>query len=455
LTINAAQQRVDGGSLHLQVFHENLSLDTLNNGKGVKLGSFLITDTAGATSGVNLRVAEAKTVGDVLDLINGLGLAVEARVNDTGDGILLVDTAHGGGTLTVVESGSGSTAADLKLLGQATSVDVHGTPTQVIDGAMTAKLTFGAADTLQDVADKINELNMGVTANIVRSGSGATPYRISLSSQSAGAAGEMLLDASQFGLSFQEIVSAQDAVLLVGSSDVAGAGILATSSTNQFSDMIEGVQLTIGGVSDAPVSITVATTDTSLLGSAKLLVDQYNKLRDKIKTLTYFDAERETTGILTGSNETLQVETRLARLVTSRFYGTGSIQSLAELGISVTDDGKLALDEAKLADKFAKDPAAVEQFFTQAELGFVAKFNATVESIAGVEKSLLINRNKTLQERIDSTTERINFYNDRMAVERERLLKYYYNLELTISKIRANMSSIESIAPLPPMTTSA
>lgn len=325
----------------------------------------------------------------------------------------------------------------------------------MIDGAMTSRLTFSADDTLQDVADKINELDMGVTANVVRSGSGATPYRLSLASQSAGAAGEMLLDAAQFGLSFQELVAAQDAVLQVGSSDMAGAGILATSNTNTFSDMIEGVQLTIAGVSDTPVSVSVATTDKSLLVNAKLLVDQYNKVRDKLDTLTYFDAETETTGILTGSNEALQVETRLARLVTSRFYGVGPIQSLSELGITVTDDGKLALDEAKLADKFAEDPASVERFFTEAELGFVAKFNATVESIAGEETSLLITRNNTLQERIDFTTERIDFYNDRLDVERERLLKYYYNLELTLSKIKANIASIESIAPLTTTTSNS
>ena len=219
--------------------------------------------------------------------------------------------------------------------------------------------------------------------------------------------------------------------------------------------MIEGVQLTIGGVSDTPVTISVATTDQNLVSNAKLFVEQYNKLRDKIDALTYFDAETETTGILMGSNEALQVETRLARLVTSRFFGVGPIQSLSELGISVNDDGKLALDEAKLADKFAEDPESVEQFFTEAEVGFVAKFNATVESIAGEEDSLLMARNDTLQERIESNTERIEFYNDRLEVERERLLKYYYNLELTISKIKANITSIESIAPLTTTTSNS
>ncbi len=455
LTINAARQNVDSGSLNLQVFHENLRLDTLNNGNGVSLGSFLITDSTGASGAVNLRTSTVETVGDVLDLINGLDLAVEARINDTGDGILLLDTAGGGGTLSVRESGTRHTAADLRLLGSATLVDINGTPTQVIDGATTATLEIGADETLQDVVDKINALNMGVTASIFNSGGGSTPFRISLSSQLAGTAGEMLLDTSQFGLQFHNIAAAQDAILQIGSADGAGAGILATSGTNQFSNVVDGLQLTVNGVSESPVSISVATTDQKLVSAAKSLVDQYNKIIDKISDLTYFDAETETTGILMGSNETLQIESRLSRLVTGRFVGVGAIQSLGELGISVNDQGKLELDELKLQDKFAEDPEAVQQFFTQKETGFVAKFNATIESLAGEgDSSLLMARNMSLQNRIDSNNDRIDFFNGRLDRERERLMNYYYKLELVISKIKSNLSAIESIAPIPIATSS-
>ncbi len=456
LTVDAAQQSVDSGSLHLQVVHENQALATLNNGKGVSLGSFLITDSTGKTGGVNLRTAEAESVGDVIDLINGLDLAVEARINLTGDGILLIDTGGGEGTMEVRESGSGRTAGDLKILGQATEVDIGGTLTQVIDGATTTTLEIDAEDTLQDVVDKINALDMGLTASVFQSGSGSTPYRITLSSRLSGAAGEMLLDTSQFGLQFQDIVSAQDAILQVGSADALGAGILATSSSNRFTNVLDGVQLTVNGASDTPVNISVAQSDQNLVSAAKMMVEQYNKLRDKIDDLTYFDAESGTTGILMGSNETLQIESRMSRLVTSRFFGNGPIESLAELGISVNDQGKLELDELKLQDKFAEDPEGVQQFFTQKDTGFVAKFNATIDSLAGEgDSSLLMARTETLQKRIDANTDRIEFFNERLDKERERLMNYYYKLELVISKIQSNLSAIESIAPITTLTNNS
>ena len=89
---------------------------------------------------------------------------------------------------------------------------------------------------------------------------------------------------------------------------------------------------------------------------------------------------------------------------------------------------------------------AVESFFTTKDMGFVAKFNAVVESLAGEENSVLILRNATLQRQIETNDERIEFFNTRLDVERERLLTYYYNLELAISKIKANMSVVEGLA---------
>ena len=50
---------------------------------------------------VDLRVPGIETVGDVIDRINFFHSGVEARINDRGDGIAIVDTAEGDGTLSV------------------------------------------------------------------------------------------------------------------------------------------------------------------------------------------------------------------------------------------------------------------------------------------------------------------------------------------------------------------
>ncbi|NLX54088.1 MAG: flagellar filament capping protein FliD [Planctomycetaceae bacterium] len=448
LTFDGAADSVNSGSLDLQVFHEHMRLDALRNGQGVRTGSFTIVDTMGKTGAVNLRTSTVETVGDVLELINGLGIAVEARINDTGDGILLVDTARGGGTLTVIDTGNGKAAADLGLAGTAQVVDVGGTPTQVIDGTTTTTITFDAEATLADVARQINERELGVTASVFESGSGVTPFRLVLSSGVPGTRGAMLLDGAELGLTFRELSPARDAVLMVGAADIPGAGILATSSTNRFSKVVEGLDLTVAGSSDEPVTIDVQSTDDSLVSNARLLVTQYNKLRDKIDELTYFNARSEETGILFGSREVLQIESQLSRLFTGRTYGLGAIGSLEQLGLSLDGEGQLKLDETRLQAAFASDPDAVQRYFLDEESGFAARLDAVIESIAGEGQSLLVTRNDTLQRIIDAQNDRIAFFDAKLERQREHYLSYYYKLELAVAKIQSNLSIVEGIKPM-------
>ena len=69
-----------------------------------------------------------------------------------------------------------------------------------------------------------------------------------------------MVDASQLGLSFQEAVAAQDALIAVGSLEAPTLGALASSATNEFESLVDGVSLTLGGTSNEAVSINIAQT---------------------------------------------------------------------------------------------------------------------------------------------------------------------------------------------------
>ncbi|MCH7729035.1 MAG: flagellar filament capping protein FliD [Planctomycetes bacterium] len=452
LTVNAAVDEIDSGSLDRQVFSEQIKLTDLNNGRGVQQSSFLITDTNGFSGAINLTVLAAETVGDVLDAINSLGIGVTARINETGDGILLVDTLDGAGKITVRESGSGTAATDLGIVGTSVEVDLNGTLTEVIDGSTTVTIEIDADDTLTDLIEKINAANPDVSASIFNEGSGPTPFRLALSSLVSGEAGELLVDTTGVDFQFQVLSNAQDALLLVGSADTLGAGILVSSSDNVFEDVIAGLSLTVKGTSSDPVSVTVNSTDASLVAKADLFVNSYNRLRDKLEDLTFFNAEDGTTGPLFGSSAVLRLEIDLANLITGRFFGAGSIQSLAELGINVKRDGRLELDTQKLRDKFAEDPTAVSEFFTTEDFGFGDKVQRVIDSLAGEDNSLLINRTISLQSNIDLNNERIAFLNERLDRQRDRLLKEFFGIEEAIARLQTSLTAIQSIQLIPPLT---
>ncbi|MGI9473873.1 MAG: flagellar filament capping protein FliD, partial [Rubripirellula sp.] len=101
---------------------------------GADRGSFMVTNSEGETSAINLTVQGISTVGQLVDAINDLGIGVTAAVNDAGNGIAVVDTTAGAGTLTVSDTGNGVAASSLGIAGVATTQSVNGASVSAIVG---------------------------------------------------------------------------------------------------------------------------------------------------------------------------------------------------------------------------------------------------------------------------------------------------------------------------------
>ncbi len=217
---NEAAASINSGSLNRQQVSRATLLSSLLGGEGIIAGDIRITDSSGKVGAVDLNMPgnEAKTLGDIIDRINALTTVdVEARINDTGDGIIIVDTASGAGSLQLANVGNHKTLEALRLAGVATTRDVNGTPRQVIDGTSSysvdlsglesvtneiqlsslnkgtgvAQGTFLITDTngnsaavtvntsvttVSDVIAKINATNIGVEARINDAGTGILLY---------------------------------------------------------------------------------------------------------------------------------------------------------------------------------------------------------------------------------------------------------------------------------------
>ncbi|TWU25560.1 flagellar filament capping protein FliD [Bythopirellula polymerisocia] len=452
---DSATAEVASGVLNRQLVSEATLLTSLRGGRGIAtLGDITITDTAGVKKTIDLNQtdAEVKTLGDVIAKINSSILGVEARINDTGDGLILVDTAGGAGKITVVDT-NGTVATDLNLLGSSVELDINGTPTQVLDGTSINSFAIEEDDTLSDIVKKINDLGAGVTASLLNDGQGV---RLSLTVDRTGAANALLLDFDEANFQFQEISKAQDALLQFGTVQAGAGGILVTSATNTFKEVVSGLNLNIQKASSTPVSITVASNDTGLVTAAEDFVASYNALRDELESLTSFDETAQTTGLLFGTGEALRVDTQLSRLITDRHFGLGSFQTLGEVGIKVNQDGKLELDKAKFQEAYQKDPTGLQTFFGDDEKGGVAsKLDTVVEQLTGFTSGLLTNRTNSLQSTIDNNNDRIAQLDAFLERQRETLLLQYAQLESILSKFQATQSALSAFSPVPPLGTVA
>lgn len=452
IAVDDAITEVNSGSLDRRVISKNTKLDSLNGGQGLNRGRFKVTDTNGASGTIDLNSGNIETIGDLVRQINLLGLGLDARVNDVGDGIVLIDTAEGGGIFSVADI-TGSAAKDLQLTSAAKTVQIEGEDKVVINGSTTFKITLEADESLDDLIERINDLGKGISASKFSDGSTLNPFRLSLLSQQPGAKGALLVDSSELGFSFQETAAAQDALLLFGSSDVTGAGVVASSSTGTFSNVLPGVSVTVNGVSESPVTVNVQKTSSSLTAGVIALVDSYNSLRDQIDALTAFDETELTAGLLLGDGNILRVETDLNNVLSGRFFGVGAVQSLKSVGINITDDGKLSFDQAVLQAAVDADPDGVEEFFTKESTGFSDKLNRIIETLAGEDTSLLTNRLDSLNTRLDDINRRIEFMEERLEKSRELLFNEFTAMELAIAQQQNNLTALSALQIVPPLTS--
>lgn len=314
-------------------------------------GSFLITDSSGTVSAINLAVEELSTVGDLVAAFNNLGIGVSASINEDGTGIAIVDTAGGDGTLTISDVGNGIAAASLGIAGEATSQSING--------------------------------------------------------------------------------STVDA--LVGSGRVSGD----SNAT--------GLTFTLKQLSTESISVSVTENSSSITTAVNRFVDQYNNLVDRLDSLTFFNADSNEVGLLFGSSEAQRIRTGYSRLLSGVISGAGNIRTVGQVGIRFNEQGKLDVDSGRLTRAIEENRGDVESFFTTANNGLANRLDTLAESIAGVDSGLLLNRNQTLSTQVQRNSERIATLDERLEVQRERLLLSFFRTEEAIGRIQSNSSAINSI----------
>jgi flagellin-like hook-associated protein FlgL len=170
-------------------FGPELTLQTnvanLNGGAGIDLaGGIVITN---GNKSATLDFSTAKTLQDILNTINTSGMDVQARINEQGTGIDIINQVAGS-RLTIGENG-GTTADDLgirTLRGDTKLSDLNeGLGVNPLDGAdfritasdgSTVDIDASGAQTIQDIIDRINTEatanGVNLTASIASTGNG-------------------------------------------------------------------------------------------------------------------------------------------------------------------------------------------------------------------------------------------------------------------------------------------
>jgi flagellar hook-associated protein 2 len=435
---------VDSGNLQFAWITRSTSLDGYDVGRDVGDGTITFTDGNGGEAELDLSLGTYDTLGDVIDAINALGIDVNARINDNGDGLLVEDTSGGANPLVIADTLGGSAVR----LGIEGSFD-----TGVADGSFERAVEVEAGDTLEDVQDKINELGFGVRANLVDDGSGVEPWRLSLTSRQGGAAGAFNFDGGTTGITSTTIARARDASVFIGGGN--GLPPLAiTGTSNTIENVLPGVTLDLRGTSRGePIEVTVAQDDESLFESLRETVKSFNAIRDEIDDNSGFNSETNRRGALLGDTSISKVERDLYALL-NETYDTGNsrYRILSDVGLRIGEGAKLDFDEDRFREAYLDDPDAVKEMFTKLDTdsessrnGFGHRLQDVVSKLTDPVDGVMTRASDLLDEKNSAFEEQIALIEERVLVKEQQLQKQFLDMELALSELNFQQQQLSSI----------
>jgi flagellar hook-associated protein 2 len=291
---------------------------------------------------------------------------VTSSDNTTATGAASASAAPGVYTFTVNNLAAAQQIASQGFSSASASI-THGTlQIKVGTGASTTITVDSSNDTLQGLANAINNAGADVTAAIVNTGAGSNPYELVLTSKDAGAANTIAITnnlAADGGGAVKPLLNttvqpAADASITVGS----GPGALTiTNPSNTLNGVFAGVTINLAAANPGKtVTLTVANDSVNAQKAVQSFVDSYNALIDFISKNTSYDPKTQQAGLLLGQQAPSAIEQDLGQALTSVVGGVSAkANHLAAIGLTLDDKGHLQVDSGKLSNALSGQVAGV------------------------------------------------------------------------------------------------
>ena len=315
-------------------------------------------------------------------------------------------------------------------------------------------ITINDTDNLNDISDKINNADAGVKASIVDN-------HLVLETNETGVenaliAGDSFVDSNGVLESLGvldggaitadiELQSASDAEI-----DINGiTGI--TSSTNTFSEAVDGITFNISATAEAnsTATISVAKDTGKATDAVQAFVDQYNSVMNFLDGKTEYDEEEEKGAVLQGDSTAMRLQTRLRSLVSSKIKESGDFNALTSVGIEIDRDGVMSFDKSKFTEALDQSSGEVMSIFngdsdTDSFDGMAVKMDSYLDQLLQSNTGLIPRRLDFYDTRIESLNEDIEDVERKVEMTRERYVEQFAAMESAISEMNQQMSWMQS-----------
>ncbi|MFS6528405.1 flagellar filament capping protein FliD [Microbacterium aurugineum] len=399
-------------------------------------------------------------------------LATAAEKAAVPDGLARFTTTSSSPSVTVAtRAGAAPLSADIVVDQVATNHTIVSAATQgwpvdppviTLENAKGERVQVTAdSASMQDVAQAINEAGAGIVAAAVPAGrdaDGNVMHRLQLRAADSGEAGQFRayrgdIAAVESGVASDLSTEAGAAVIATGADARlrlwagTSAEQVLTSSSNTFTDLFDGVDVTVTARSADPVTIGVAVdTEARTKASADFIAavkDILTRIDNGSKTtVAAKPGDKTTLGVFTGDSTVRGLRNALADAVQHPVDGV----SPSSIGISTDMYGVLSFDEEKFAEALAKDPDAVAGLFSDV----AARVQDTAKIYSDKYDGLLTSRITGQESEVKGLGEQMERWDVRLAQRKASLERTYARLEVMLSQLQSQSTYLSSqIAALP------
>ena len=277
-----------------------------------------------------------------------------------------------------------------------------------------------------------------------------------MTSNNSGTAGSVVVDTGSTNLGTQTLVAAQNAAVFIGSS-TSQQPLLVTSSTNNITNVISGVTLNLTGVSSSPVTLNVSQDTSGISSALSTFVSTFNTLTSQISSQSTFNSSSNTAGVLLGNP--------IASNITSSLYeslntvvGGGTFKVLAQLGITVGNNGQLAFDQDTFNQAIATDPTGVENLFnasstyqssngssTTVNTGVAYKIDTALSQLIDPVSGSVTDAESELAAESLGFTNQITQLNTLLAQQKTVLETQFADMESALASLQSQQTALSSI----------
>jgi flagellar hook-associated protein 2 len=305
------------------------------------------------------------------------------------------------------------------------------------------RITLAGPTTLSGLAEAINAApETGVSASLVRTGASV---RLMFTGRETGAAAAFAVENALTLSTGRPIAFAAAPAQEAGDARVTVNGVTATSASNTFRGVVQGVEFTVAREDPASVvTLTITASAESVRSLVENMVGAFNELA------AFIDAQVAATNggddAALGRDPLARGLRRMVAATLGARYGEGPVTSLAQVGVGFTRTGQLAFDAARFDAAMAADPAAVEQLFRGGEggVGVFSQLDHLIEQYTD-SGGLVASAQRRLDVQVAGLGQRMQDLERRLVDRRETLQREFTAADRAIAQINAAAGTLSAL----------